>query len=85
MSGTNHGLHGCSKIHIGSVLCFEFGSRFRVQRVFMKRATKHNQLQCNTATILDSLIAHFLQKKFYFRMDPIGKGKTPLQYWTGKY
>ena len=32
----------CSKIDIGSVRCFEFGSRFRVQRVFVKRATKHN-------------------------------------------
>ena len=51
----------------------------------MKRATKHNQLQCNAAAILDSLVAHFLQKKCYFRMDPMGKGKTLLQIWTGKY
>ena len=57
----------CSKIDIGSVLCFEFSSWFQVQRVFVKRATKHNQLQCNAAAILDSLIARFLQKKCYFQ------------------
>ena len=57
----------CSKIHIGSVLCFEFGSRFRVQRVFVKRATKHKQLQCNAAAILDSLIARFFTKKVLFQ------------------